>query len=179
VLPVGAGTRQFSPSKNLPIGKRGHHVGNIHYRHLRGYRLEVKTAGSGVSSQSSCAVNFSFFSDGTARRPAIPKCSGCPLGKGFGRVGGRFLHRGKPRRDTDVGPANPVSLSRAFKNRGHVGGGRCRSIVRKLETAERATALGSRLENVDVTFLLLRRARLSSSKRGMIVIVGSTDFGRL
>jgi hypothetical protein len=60
-----------------------------------------------------------------------------------------------------------------------VGGGRCRSIVRKLEAAKRATARGSRLENVDVTVLLLRRARLSPSKRGMSVIVGSTDFGRL
>ena len=67
----------------------------------------------------------------------------------------------------------------SIQERGHVGGGRCRSIVRKLETAKRATARGSRLESVDVTFLLLRRARLSPSKRGMIVIVGSADFGRL
>ena len=33
--------------------------------------------------------------------------------------------------------------------------------------------------NVDVTFLLLRRARLSPLKRGMIIIVGGMGFGRL
>jgi hypothetical protein len=51
VLSVGPGARQFSSSKDLPIGKSPH-VGNIHYRHLPGYRLEVKTAGSGASSRA-------------------------------------------------------------------------------------------------------------------------------
>src|SRR5271163_524130 len=55
MLSVGLGARQFSPSKDLPVGK-SLHVGNIHYRQLPGYRLEVKTAGSGVSSQPSCAA---------------------------------------------------------------------------------------------------------------------------
>ena len=32
--------------------EESHHVGNIHYRHLPGYRLEVKTAGSGASSRA-------------------------------------------------------------------------------------------------------------------------------
>jgi hypothetical protein len=46
VLPVGPGARQFSPSKDLPVGKSPR-VGNIYYRQLPGYPLEVKTAPSG------------------------------------------------------------------------------------------------------------------------------------
>ena len=69
-------------------------------------------------------------------------------GKEFGRIGEllrgwrALLASGKRRRDTDVGPANPVSLPGAFKNRGDVGGGVCTLIVRKLEVAQRATARG-------------------------------------
>jgi hypothetical protein len=43
-------------------------------------------------------------------------------GEEFGRVGATLLHRGKRKRDTDVGPTNPVSLPGVFKNRGDVGG---------------------------------------------------------
>ena len=35
-----------------PTRRKSPHVGNIHYRHLPGYRLEVKTAGSGASSRA-------------------------------------------------------------------------------------------------------------------------------
>jgi hypothetical protein len=103
-------------------------VGNIHYRHLPGYRLEVKTVGSGASSRAElrssalASVNFLFFWDGRPRRPAIRKCSGCLVGKNSGELGRRFLHRGKRKHDTDVGPTNPVSLPGVFKNRGDVGG---------------------------------------------------------
>jgi hypothetical protein len=55
VLSVGPGARQFSPFKDVHVGKRPP-VGNIHYQQLPGYRLEVKTAGSGVSSQPNCGA---------------------------------------------------------------------------------------------------------------------------
>ena len=45
MLSVGPGARQFSPSQDLPLGKSPN-VGNVHYRHLPGYRLEIKTADS-------------------------------------------------------------------------------------------------------------------------------------
>jgi hypothetical protein len=190
MLSIGPGARQFSPSKDLPVGKSPH-VGNIHYRHLPGYRLEVKTAGSGVSSQaelrsSALAVReFLIFEMEWPGRPAIWKCSGCPLDKNSDElgsscgVGGRFWHRGRRKRDTDVGPKNPVSCREHSRTEETSSAGFCASIVRKLEVTKRAIAHGSRLENVDVTFLLLRRVRVSPLKRGMIMIVGSTGFGRL
>jgi hypothetical protein len=75
-------------------------VGNIHYRHLPGYRLEVKTVGSGASSRAElrssalASVNFLFFWDGRPRRPAIRKCSGCSVGKNSDELGRRFCIAG-------------------------------------------------------------------------------------
>ena len=156
MLSVGPGARQFSPSKDLPIGKSPH-VGNIHYRQLPGYRLEVKTAGSGVSSQPSCAAlplvvgEFLIFE---------MECRGDrPFGSAadarWERIrtswGALFASREAEARYRCRAREAGIAVG-AFENRGDVGGGRCTSIVRKLEIAKRATARGSRLENVDVTF---------------------------
>ena len=118
-----------------PTRRESLHVGNIHYRQLPGYRLEVKTAGSGVSSEPSCAAlplvvgEFLIFLGWNGTETGHLEVQRMPAGKEFGRIGEllrgwrALLASRKRRRDTDVGPANPVSLPGAFKNRGDVGGG--------------------------------------------------------
>ena len=101
-----------------------------------------------------------------------------PGGKEFGRVRGRFLHRRRRKLNADVEFTTPVSLPGVFENRGDVGGRPGASIVRKPEVTKRATARGSRLENVDVTFLLLRAKRLSPLKRA-VMNVRSRGFGQI
>jgi hypothetical protein len=102
--------------------------GNIHYRHLPGYRLEVKTAGSGAISRAelrSSALGvreFLIFLGWEAKETGHSEVRRMLGGEEFGRVGAALLHRGKRKRDTDVGPTNPVSLPGVFKNRGDVGG---------------------------------------------------------
>ena len=98
-------------------------------------------------------------------------------GKEFGRVGKCFLHCGRRQRDTDVGPEIRYRCPEYSRTEETSAAALCTSIVRKLEVAKRTTARGSRLGNVDVTFLLLRRAR--SIEERMIMIVGSMGFGQL
>jgi hypothetical protein len=165
--------------------EESHHVGNIHYRHLPGYRLEVKTAGSGVSSQSSCAAlplvvgEFLIFLGWNGRETGHSEVQRKPAGKRIRTSWGALFAsreveaRYRCRARESGIAAESIQETRTLRRR-------ALQVDRpKLEAAKRATARGSRLESVDVTFLLLRRARLSPSKRGMIVIVGSTDFGRL
>jgi hypothetical protein len=86
MLSVGPGARHCSPSKDLPVGK-SLHVGNIHYRQLPGYQLEVKTAGGGVSSEPSCAAlplvvgEFLIFWDGIAGETGHLEVQRMPAGK--------------------------------------------------------------------------------------------------
>jgi hypothetical protein len=79
------------------------------------------------------------------------------VGKNSDELGGRFLHRGRRKRDTDVGPANPVSLPGVFKNRGDVSG--CALHVNRPKA--------------------WRHQQGDRPKKGMIMIAGSMGFGRL
>jgi hypothetical protein len=100
-----------------------------------------------------------------------------PAGKEFGRVGGAFVLRAAEAR-YDFGPRIRYRCREYSRTEETSAAALCVSI-RKLEVTKMATARGSRLENVNVTFLLLRRALLSPLKGGMIMIVGSTGSGRL
>ena len=133
MLSVGPGARHCSPSKDLPVGK-SLHVGNIHYRQLPGYRLEVKTAGSGVSSEPSCAAlplvvgeflifgmewrgDRPFGSAADARWERIRTNWRAPaeLAGAFGVPEAAARYR-RPARESAIAAG-------AFKNRGDVGGG--------------------------------------------------------
>jgi hypothetical protein len=129
-----------------PIRRKSPHVGNLHYRHQPGYRLEVKTAGSAVSVQAKLrssawwSVNFSFLGwNGQGNWPFGSAADAEKNPDEFGRscgVGGSFLHCGRRKRDTDVGSIREPRRTSAPEFGA--------SIVRKLEVTRRATALGSR-----------------------------------
>jgi hypothetical protein len=92
VLSVGPGARQFSPSQDLPLGKSPH-VGNIHYRHLPGYQLGVKTAGSGEALKGNSLswitpgnVDVTFLPLGRRVESIEEKISMIVGSTGFGRV---------------------------------------------------------------------------------------------
>jgi hypothetical protein len=170
VLSVGPGARHCSPSKDLPVGK-SLHLGNIDYRQLLEYRLESqngwersKLSGRFARLRPWWSGNFSFLRwNAEVDRPfgSAADARGERIRSSWGAL---FAWReGEAQRRCRV--TTPVSLPGVFENRGDVGGRPWASIVRKLEVTKRATARGSRLENVDVTFLLLRAARLSPLKR--------------
>ena len=186
MLSVGPGARHCSPSEDLPVGKSPH-VGNIHYRQLPGYRLEVKTAGSGVSSRAelrSSALGgrrISHFLDGRqgdrpfgsaadARWERIRTNWRAPAGLA-GAFGVREVEARYRRRARVFGIA-AESIQEPRRRRGAL-----QSIVRKPEVAKKGDSPWITPGKRRCDVLLLRRAR--SMKRGMIMIVGSTGFGRL
>jgi hypothetical protein len=174
VLSVGPGARQFSPSQDLPVGESPP-VGNLHYRHRPGYRLEVKTAGSAVSGSGRvaqlCLVvrEFLFFGMEWPGKLAIWKCSGCRKESGRAREvlrGWRALFASRE--------AEARYRCREYSRTEEDVGTRVWRVNRpKARSHQKGNSPWITLENVDVTFLLLRRARF----RGMIMIVGSTGFG--
>jgi hypothetical protein len=146
VLPVGPGARQFSPSKDLPVGKSPR-VGNIYYRQLPGYRLEVKTAPSGKLSAESqlCpwwSVNFS--SVGMEWPGRLPFGGAANTERNPGRVG--ELLRGRralfASREVEaryrVGAAIGIAARNIQEPRGASAPAFGASIVRKLEVTRRA-----------------------------------------
>jgi hypothetical protein len=140
-------------------------VGNIHYRHLPGYRLEVKTAGSGASSRAelrSSALGvreFLILLGWEAKETGHSEVQRMLGGEEFGRVGAALF-------------ASREAQAR-YRCRAQQSGIAAGSI----QEPRRRRRLRFGCQSSES--LKSRHKKGDRPKRGMIMIAGSLGFGRL
>jgi hypothetical protein len=158
-----------------PTHRKSPHVGNLHYRHLRGYRLGVKTAGSAISAdaelRSSALVvrEFSFLGwngqgNWQLEVQRIPR--GIQTGSGGpAQLAGPFCI---------AGGGSAIPMSGVFENRG---GRRRPSLARQSSESSKSPEGQQPSDHAGKRRRDISASQTCALQRDDCVIVGSTAGG--